>query len=364
VFTPLYGSEGYAPSTHVGFEKVIWAMYALDCARQIRSLIKNLPIGDEEARKMAEIHENRLTKPSGSLGRLENIVGWTSQWQGCHPPSAEDIQIIVFAANHGVTVHRISAFPSTVTKQMVENFKAGGAAVNQLSRSLEASLKIVPLALEEPTEDITKGAALDSEGYSKAWNAGINSVDSSGDLVCLGEMGIGNTSIAAALCAALFGGTAVDWVGSGTGIDKEGLLRKIKVIDTALYLHRDSSDDPLELLRCLGGREFVAIVGAILSARLARIPVILDGYACTAAAAVLYAIKPDTIDHCLVAHKSAEPGHSKLLKAIDKEPLFDFSLRLGEASGAAIAAGILKTAVAIHNGMSTFKDANVSGPES
>ena len=338
-------------------------MYVIDCAHQIRSLIKNLPSGDEEARKIAEIHENRLTKPSGSLGRLENIVGWISRWQGRHPPSAEDIQIIVYAANHGITAHHVSAFPSSVTKQMVENFKAGGAAINQLSLSLAATLKIVPLNLDEPTEDISVDAALDSEGYNSALKAGIDSVDVSADLVCLGEMGIGNTSIAAALCAGLFGGKAADWVGSGTGIDNDGLLRKIKVIDKALYHHRGSLDDPLELLRCIGGREFVAIVGAILSARLARIPVILDGYACTADAAVLYAIRSDTIDHCLVAHKSAEPGHSKLLEQIDKQPLFDFSLRLGEASGAAIAAGILKTAVSIHNGMSTFNEANVSGPE-
>jgi nicotinate-nucleotide--dimethylbenzimidazole phosphoribosyltransferase len=215
--------------------------------------------------------------------------------------------------------------------------------------------------LEEPTADFTLGPALSDEECAKAAAYGMMAVEPELDLICLGEMGIANTTSAAALSAALFGGKAADWTGPGTGVAGAALDRKIAVVEAGLARHRDSFGDPLEVLRRLGGRELAAIAGAVLAARLARIPVLLDGYASCAAAAVLHRIDGRALDHCQVAHCSAEPGHRKLLEALGKRPLLDFGMRLGEASGAALAIPILKAAVACHTGMATFAEAGVSG---
>jgi nicotinate-nucleotide--dimethylbenzimidazole phosphoribosyltransferase len=330
--------------------------------QDLHKLIADAPSADAEALQAAQARQAILTKPAGSLGRLEQIAEWLAAWQGRHPPRVERIQIIVFAANHGVAARGVSAFPSDVTAQMVANFAAGGAAINQLSGWLDASLNVIPLALDEPSGDITQEAALDEAAFLAAWQDGMAALDSEADLVCLGEMGIGNTTIAAALSAALYGGTGADWAGRGTGVDDAGLARKSAAIDAALALHKDHLGDPLETLRRLGGREFAAIAGATLAARQARVPVLLDGFACTTAAALLHAIRPDGLDHCLVAHNSVEPGHARLMAEIGQQPLLDFSLRLGEASGAALAAGLVRAAALTHNGMATFEDAGISGP--
>ena len=328
----------------------------------LRALIENAPPADHDALQAAQARQAVLTKPAGALGRLENIAEWLAAWQGRHPPRAERIQIIVFAANHGVAARGISAYPSDVTAQMVANFAAGGAAINQLSDWLRASLEVIPLALETPTGDITQDAAMNESDCISAWRAGMAALDGDADLVCLGEMGIGNTTVAAALSAALFGGNGGDWAGRGTGIDDAGLARKVTAIDDALACHSASVADPIEALRRLGGRESAAIAGATLAARYARVPVLLDGFACSTAASVLHAIDSAALDHCLIAHKSVEPGHARLLAEVEKQPLVDFSLRLGEGTGAALAAGIVRAAVATHNGMATFESAGVSGP--
>ena len=328
----------------------------------LHRLIENAPPADQDALEAARARQAILTKPAGALGRLEEFAEWLAAWQGRHPPSAERVQIIVFAANHGIAGRGISAYPSDVTAQMVANFGAGGAAINQFSNWLGASLEVIPLALDAPTGDITQQAAMDESACLEAWRAGMAALDNDADLVCLGEMGIGNTTIAAALSAALFGGSGGDWAGRGTGIDDAGLARKIAAIDDALAHHCAPLDDPLEALRRLGGREFAAIAGATLAARHARVPVLLDGFACSAAAATLIAVNGNALDHCLVAHNSVEPGHACLLEKIGKQPLIDFSLRLGEGTGAALAAGIVRAAAAAHNGMATFESAGVSGP--
>lgn len=325
-------------------------------------LIKNAPPASAEALQAARARQAILTKPAGSLGRLEEIAEWLAAWQGRHPPCAERIQIIVFAANHGIARRGVSAYPSDVTAQMVANFGAGGAAINQLSICLGASLEVIPLALDSPTGDITQHPAMDEGDCLAAWRDGMAALDPEADLVCLGEMGIGNTTIAAALSAALFGGSGGDWAGRGSGVDDAGLARKVAAIDDALARHRAHVSDPLEALRRLGGREFAAIAGATLAARHARIPVLLDGFACSAAVAALYAVSQGALDHCLVAHQSVEPGHARLLENIGHRPLLDFSLRLGEGSGAALAAAMVRAAAAVHNGMATFESAGVSGP--
>ena len=328
---------------------------------EIRRLMGELPDADLEAASAAASREATLTKPPGSLGRLEEISGWLSAWQGRHPPVLDRPRVAVFAGNHGVAALGVSAFPAAVTVEMVKNFVAGGAAINQLCRIADAELRVYEMALEEPTADFTEGPALSDEECARSMAYGMMAVEPDLDLICLGEMGIANTTSAAALSAALFGGTAAEWTGPGTGVAGAALDRKIAVVEAGLARHRDAFGDPLEVLRRLGGRELAAIAGAVLAARRARIPVLLDGFASSAAAAVLHCIDGRALDHCQVAHCSAEPGHRRLLQALGKRPLLDLGMRLGEASGAALAIPILKAAVACHSGMATFDEAGVSG---
>ena len=327
-----------------------------------RGRVAAMPGPDEAAAERARAHDARLTKPAGALGRLESLAQWAAAWQGRHPPRAERIQVLVFAGNHGVTARGVSAYPATVTAQMVANFEAGGAAINQLCDVLGAELMVVPLDLETPTEDMTEAPALAEADCVAALEAGMAAVDEGADLLCLGEMGIGNTTAAAALAAALCGGDGATWVGPGTGVDAEGLARKAAVVDAALARHVRARHDPLAALSCVGGRELAAIAGAVVLARESRVPVLLDGFACTAAAAVVARLHAGGLDHTQVAHRSAEPGHRRLLEALSLEPLLDLGLRLGEASGAALAAALVRMAVAAHNGMASFDSAGVSGP--
>jgi nicotinate-nucleotide--dimethylbenzimidazole phosphoribosyltransferase len=271
-----------------------------------------------------------------------------------HPRTA------VFAANHGVAARGVSAYPAAVTAQMVANFIAGGAAVNQLCRSVDADLRVYEMALETPTNDFSVAPAMDAAECAKAMAYGMMAVEPGIDVLALGEMGIANTTSAAALCGALFGGPAADWVGPGTGIVGRAFERKIAVVEAALALHRPLLGDPFDVLCRLGGLELAAIAGAVMAARLARVPVVLDGYACTAAAAVLFAADKRALDHCLVAHRSTEPGHGRLLERLGQVPLLDLGMRLGEGSGATLAIAILKAAVACHAGMATFAEAGVS----
>jgi nicotinate-nucleotide--dimethylbenzimidazole phosphoribosyltransferase len=233
--------------------------------------------------------------------------------------------------------------------------------VNQLCLSASAELRVYEMELDNPTADFSAEAAMSEEECAKAFAYGMMAVEPGLDLMALGEMGIANTTSAAALCCGLFGGKAGDWVGPGTGVAGEALARKIQVVDQALELHRPALADPFEVMRRLGGRELAAIAGAVIAARLARVPVLLDGFASTAAAALLQSASPGALDHCLVAHCSAEPGHRRLLERLGKKPLLDFGMRLGEASGAALAIPLLRAAVACHAGMASFEEAGVSG---
>jgi nicotinate-nucleotide--dimethylbenzimidazole phosphoribosyltransferase len=327
---------------------------------EIRALLAELPGPDLEAGTAAAAREAQLTKPAGALGRLEEITAWLATWQGKYPPVLAHPRTAVFAANHGVAARGVSAYPAAVTAQMVANFIAGGAAVNQLCRAVDGDLRVYEMALDQPTRDFTDAPAMAEDECAEAIAYGTMAVEPGIDVMALGEMGIANTTAAAALCCALFGGAAADWVGPGTGVAGEALARKIAVVDAAVAFHRPQLGDSFDVLRRLGGRELAAIVGAILACRLARVPVLLDGYACTAAAAVLFAADPRALDHCLVAHRSAEPGHTRLLERIGKAPLLDLGMRLGEASGATLALAILRCAIACHTGMASFAEASVS----
>jgi nicotinate-nucleotide--dimethylbenzimidazole phosphoribosyltransferase len=329
----------------------------------IRSLLASMPGPDENAVARVRERESQLTKPAGSLGRLEHVVEWLAAWQGRAPPMVNRPLVAVFAANHGVVARGVSAYPPGVTRQMVDNFAAGGAAINQLCIAYDLGLKVYDLALDHPTGDIVAGPAMEEAGCAATMAFGMEAIAGGVDLLCVGEMGIGNTTVAAAISAALFGGDAADWVGPGTGLDTTGIARKREVVAAALRRHAGHLGDPLEVLRRLGGREIAAMAGAILAARMSRVPVILDGYVSSAAAAVLWKCDMRALDHCLFGHVSAEPGHSRLLGRMGKSALLDLSMRLGEGTGAALAAGIVKAAARTHAGMATFAEAGVSGKE-
>ncbi len=329
----------------------------------MRAIIASFPGPDRAAGDAAAARNALLTKPAGALGRLEDLAIWMATWQGKDVPSCVHPRVAVFAGNHGVAQLGVSAYPAEVTVQMVKNFVAGGAAVNQLCRAVDADLRVYEMALDHPTEDFTREPAMADEECATAMAYGMMAVESGIDLLAVGEMGIANTTAAAALAATIFGGRAADWVGPGTGIAGEGLARKIAVVEKAVALHKDQARDGFDLLRRLGGREFAAMLGAITAARMAHVPVLLDGYASCAAAAALYALDKTALDHCQVAHRSAEPGHRLLLEHLGKAPLLDLGMRLGEASGAALAISLVKAAVACHNGMATFAEAGVSGED-
>jgi len=332
----------------------------LKALAEFRDRLAALPGPCTRSARAARERQGQLTKPPGSLGRLEELAAWLAAWQGRHPPRLERIRIAVFAGNHGVVRRGVSAYPAAVTEQMVRNFEAGGAAINQLARAFGAELRVYALELHSPTEDFVDAPAMSPEACLAALNAGLAAVEEGLDLLCVGEMGIGNTTAAAAVAAALLGGPPQRFAGPGTGLDPEGVRRKAMVIEAALDRHRHALDDPLEVLRRLGGRELAAMAGAVLGARLVRVPVLLDGFVCAAAALVLQRLCGDALAHAQAGHRSAEPAHRLILEELRLQPLLDLGMRLGEASGAATAIGILKAAVACHNGMATFEDAGVS----
>jgi nicotinate-nucleotide--dimethylbenzimidazole phosphoribosyltransferase len=326
----------------------------------LRTACLDLPGGHPAASAAVAQREATLTKPPKSLGRLEELIAWLAHWQGHVPPRLQRVDILVFAGSHGVTRRGVSAYPAEVTAQMVANFAAGGAAINQLARTAGAQLRVIPLELDRPTADFTERPALGEQEFLAAVNAGYEAVSPQCDLICLGEMGIGNTTAAAAIVAALFGGGGARWAGRGTGVDEEGLARKRAVIDRALERHAAVLDDPLAIAAALGGRELAAILGATLAARRQRIPVLLDGFVCTAAVAPLAKLRSDTLAHAQAGHVSAEAGHRMLLEELSLMPLFNLNMRLGEASGAAVALLLLRAALACHTGMATFAEAGVS----
>ncbi|MEH6758434.1 MAG: nicotinate-nucleotide--dimethylbenzimidazole phosphoribosyltransferase [Parasphingorhabdus sp.] len=322
----------------------------------------NMPQPDFAAIEAASARQAELTKPAGSLGRLEEIAIFMAGWQGRPRPKLERLKAAVFAGNHGVAAQGVSAFPIEVTAQMVANFRAGGAAINALAGACGAELAVVPIDLDRPTEDITSDAAMSEADCLEALSIGASVVKPDMDLLFVGEMGIGNTTPASALCAQSYGGSASSWTGRGSGVDDAALARKTQAVEQALALHGPHCDSPFEILRRLGGREIAAMAGAILAARLERVPVLLDGFICCAAIAPLAAALPQFTDHCIAGHCSSEAGHVRLLEALGLDPLIQLNMRLGEGTGAAVAAQIVRSAIAAHESMATFAEAVVAQP--
>jgi nicotinate-nucleotide--dimethylbenzimidazole phosphoribosyltransferase len=335
-------------------------MVTIQSMDDVRALLRELPGPDNSAAAQAARREATLTKPAGSLGRLEELVEQVCAWQGQHPPSLDRCRMAIFAGNHGITAEGVSAFPADVTAQMVANFSNGGAAINQLCAYPGLDLKIYSLDLETSTRNFVRDSAMTGDECARAMATGMSAVEDGLDILCLGEMGIGNTTAAAALCHGIFAGDAEFWVGPGTGVAGKALTNKVRVVREAVAFHGPQLKDGLDALCRVGGREIAAIAGAILAARFARVPVILDGYVCCAAAAALFAVENSALDHCVVGHVSAEPGHRHLLDALGQRPLLDLGMRLGEGSGAALALMIIQAAISCHIGMATFDEAGVS----
>lgn len=327
---------------------------------EFEEILKSAGGPDLKALGEAKARNGQLTKPPGALGRLENLAIWYAGWRGEAAPKIDAPQVVVFAGNHGVATLGVSAFPAEVTEQMVLNFQRGGAAINQLCQTFGAELDVIALELENPTADFTAGAAMSETEVVAALVVGWEAVNPDADLLVTGEMGIGNTTSAAAICHALFDGEAEDWVGRGTGVDDAGLLLKAQVVREGLAANPEAAKNGLQALRCLGGREVAAMAGAVAAARFYGIPVVIDGFICTAAVACLAVVCEGALDHAVAGHQSQESAHTTALQALGKEPILSLNLRLGEGSGGALAIGIMKAALACHSGMATFAEAGVS----
>jgi nicotinate-nucleotide--dimethylbenzimidazole phosphoribosyltransferase len=263
--------------------------------------------------------------------------------------------VCVFAANHGVAARGVSAYPPDASRKMLENFTTGRAAIYQICASMSLGFKVFDLAIEMPTNDIVEAPAMDEKACVATMAFGMEAIAGGADLLALGEFGLGNTTVAAAIYAALYGGPAERWIEPETRADDDAVARKIAAVEAALARHREHLGDPLEVLRRLGGRDIAAMAGAILAARLQRIPVVLDGYVAGAAAAILHALNPAAIDHCIAGHLAAEGAHREVLERLGKIPLLALGLRLGEGTGAALAAGLVRTAAACHAGMGSHE---------
>ncbi|CCD85312.1 Nicotinate-nucleotide--dimethylbenzimidazole phosphoribosyltransferase [Bradyrhizobium sp. ORS 285] len=339
------------------------------------------PAPSEAHRKAALARQAQLTKPLGALGRLEEVAVELAALQAVERPGADRVPVVLFAGDHGIAAQGVSAYPPEVTVQMLHNFAGGGAAISVLARTLGCPLEVVDVGTlaDEPvrgvvvdklrrgTRDFSIEPALTPDEVAYACEAGRRAVarqsDHAPDLVIFGEMGIGNTSSAAAIAAALLSCAPADIVGSGTGLDADGRARKAVVIAKALARHGVTADAVADVLAAVGGLEIIAMAGAIIAAAQRRWPVLVDGFIVSVAALVAVRLNPSCRPWLLFSHRSAERGHALVLDALGARALIDLDLRLGEASGAATALPIIRLACALHRGMATFAEAAVSGRE-
>ncbi len=342
---------------------------------------KAIPSPSQQHRETALARQGQLTKPAGSLGRLETLAITLAALQHTDTPAADRISIAVFAADHGVCAEGISAFPQAVTGQMIANFVAGGAAISVMARHLQAGLEVINLGTATPppvsdgvindsiaagTANLARQSAMSPMQLEQALAAGDRAAQRAADqqaqLFIGGEMGIGNTTSASAVACALLAEPAAALAGPGTGLDAEGVSHKITVIERALARHGNNRE-PLAVLASLGGFEIAALAGAIIGCAVRGIPVLVDGFIVTVAALAAVRLRPALREWLLFAHHSREPGHTRLLDALDAEPILNLSMRLGEGSGAAVAVPVIRNACALHNRMATFADAGVASSQ-
>lgn len=337
-----------------------------------------LPLNNDTMTQASE-HQMQLTKPPGALGQLEEIAIKLAAMQGKKLPEVKNIQITVFAADHGIANQGVSAFPQAVTVEMIKNFSRGGAAINVLAKANNAKLDVVNLgtafpaenikgvidkSISDGTNDFSQQAAMSPEDCMTALSVGAEMVDAAlnnnADLFIAGEMGIANTSSATAIACALLDRKAEDLAGPGTGLDKDGVCRKADIINKALSFHKVEKDDAMKVLETFGGFEIAAIVGSYIHCAQSGIPILVDGFISSIAALVATQIKASIADWFIFAHASAEPGHQIIMQALNATPILDLGMRLGEGSGAAVAIPLIKSACALHAEMATFAEAGVS----
>ena len=310
----------------------------------IRAALDAMPGGDEAAASAVRERAADILRPLGALARLDEVAAWVATWQRTDRPAIRRPAALIFAADHGVTAAGVSKYPIDVTGAMLTAYRAGKSTITAFAQIAGASVQAIDIGVGRPTGDIRFEAAMSPERFEEAARAGIDAVDSlDADLLVLGEMGIGNTTAAAAVAAALGGGEVAAWVGRGTGVDDEGLARKREAVRQAVGRIAGVTD-PLEVLQEVGGAELVAMAAAIVAARHRQLPVLIDGYVVTAAALPLATLRSDALDHCLVGHCSSESGHRRLLERLGKQPLLDLEMRLGEGSGAMAAVPLVAMA--------------------
>ena len=345
----------------------------------LRDVIVAVPSLKQEWHERAIERLNSLTKPLGSLGRLEEIAARIVAIREELRPDCSKKMIFTLAADHGVTEEGVSAYPKTVTRQMVSNFLAGGAAINVLCRHFSIDVTVVDIGVDgemdeivglvrrkvaHGTKNMTRGAAMSADQMHAALEVGIDLANHAAEAGCAligtGEMGIGNTTAASAITAILAGRSVIEVTGRGAGLDDEGLRRKARAIERALVVNHPDASDPLNVLQTIGGLEIAGLTGLILCAAARRIPVIVDGFISTSAAAIACALQPRVRDFLFAAHRSSEPGHGALLKLIGHEPLLDLKMRLGEGTGAALCMSLMESATKLLNEMATFSSAGVS----
>jgi nicotinate-nucleotide--dimethylbenzimidazole phosphoribosyltransferase len=342
---------------------------------------------DASAMAVAQTHLDRLTKPPGSLGRLEELVVWLAGVTGDPAPAMQRRAVVVAAADHGVALgHRVSAYPAEVTAQMVANFLAGGAAISALSAAAGAEVLVLDAGVASPipvvapapgvrfeatplrrgTADITSGSAMSrgeaEEAISRGMSLADALIDDGFELIAVGEMGIGNTTSASAIVAAITGRPVAEVTGRGTGLDDAGWERKVGAITRSLEVNRPPADDAIAVLAAVGGLEIGALVGVMAAAAARSVPVVLDGFITGAAALLACELQPDLSPRLLAAHRSTEPGHAVVLERLGLRPLLELDLRLGEGTGAALAILMIDAAIRVRDGMATFESAAVAGP--
>ena len=346
------------------------------------SLISTIDPLDEAAMRAARARQDTLTKPRGSLGRLEELSIQLAGIKADPFPSVKRKAIIVMAADHGVALEGVSAYPSDVTAQMVLNFLRGGAAINVLARQAEARVTVVDIGVAadfEPmpglvrrkimhgTRNLAQGPAMTREEAEQALQVGVDVFNDEAtrglDIVATGDMGIGNTTPSSAIVAAMTGFSVAQVVGRGTGIDDQGLERKIKVIEQALAVNQPDANDAMDILHKVGGLEIAGLAGVMIAAASGRIPVVVDGFISTAAAMIAVAFAPRVRDYLISAHQSVEIGHQAMLKHLNLNPLLDLNLRLGEGTGAVLAFHLIEASARILCEMATFDEAGVSDKE-
>jgi len=349
---------------------------------KFEEIIKEIKPLDEAAMQSARARQDTLTKPRGSLGWLEELSIQLAGMKSDPFPSVERKAVIVMAADHGVAREGVSAYPVEVTRQMVLNFLRGGAAINVLARQAGARVSVVDIGVAaefEPvpgliqrkvmcgTRNQAQGPAMTREEAAQALQVGIDVLNEEAerglDLVATGDMGIGNTTPSSAIAAALTGLPVAQVVGRGTGIDDQGLERKIKVIEQSLAVNQPDANDAMDVLHKVGGLEIAGLAGVMIAAASRRIPVVVDGFISTAAAMIAVKLAPRTRDYLISAHRSVEVGHQAMLKHLKLTPLLDLNMRLGEGTGAALAFHLIEASTRILREMATFDEAGVSDKE-